>query len=209
MAEWLQRLTALVIAVASGPLLAVLALVIRLDSPGPAFFLAERVGEGGRRFRLLKLRTMRDGAATAGPRLSLHRDARVTRIGRLLRRYRIDELPQVWNVVRGEMLLVGPRPEDPRFVDLADPLHRRVFLAKPGITGITQLAYSSEAELLDAADPERQYRETILPAKLALDARYLARRSATLDLWILAQTLRTAAGHPPAADAIERALGVA
>jgi lipopolysaccharide/colanic/teichoic acid biosynthesis glycosyltransferase len=207
MPDWLQRCLALLIALASAPILAVLAAVVRLDSRGPAFFLAERIGEGGRRFRIVKLRTMHDGAATAGPGLSLHQDVRVTRVGRLLRRYRIDELPQVWNVVRGEMRLVGPRPEDPRFVDLGDDLHRRVFLAKPGITGITQLAYASEAELLDPSDPEQHYRQVILPAKLALDARYLARRSTRLDVWILLQTLRTAAGRPPATAAIERALG--
>ena len=132
---------------------------------------------------------------------------RATRVGRLLRASRADELPQLWNVVRGEMLLVGPRPEDPRFVDLEDPLHARVFRTKPGITGLAQLAYADEAERLDRDDPERHYREVILPEKLALDAAYLARRSATLDLWILLQTIRTALGRGPSRKTIEARLG--
>lgn len=101
------------------------------------------------------------------------------------------------------MLLVGPRPEDPRFVDLADPLHRLVFTATPGITGLTQLAFADEASMLDVEDPERHYREVILPRKLALDADYLRRRSARLDLWILGQTLLTAVGRRTPLAAIE------
>ena len=209
MPDPLQRLIAAALAVVTAPLVVVLAVLVRLDSPGSPFYLAERVGEGGRRFRLIKLRTMRLGAADAGPGISLFGDARITRFGRFLRQTRLDEAPQLWNVVRGEMVLIGPRPEDPRFVDLADPLHRRVFLAKPGLTGITQLAYAGEAEMLDPADPERHYREVILPTKLALDARYLDRRSARLDAWILVQTIRTAAGRPPPRAAITAALEAA
>ena len=184
------------------PLIVVLAILIRLDSPGGALFISDRVGSGGAPFRLVKLRTMRVGAATAGPGISVHADARVTRIGRFLRRVRLDEFPQLWNVIRGDMLLVGPRPEDPRYVDLADPLHRRVFRAKPGITGLTQLAYADEAALLDPADPEGHYRKVILPAKLVLDSRYLAQRSTSLDCWILMHTVMTAVGRPPSGAAI-------
>ncbi|MGZ6340057.1 MAG: sugar transferase, partial [Candidatus Limnocylindrales bacterium] len=110
--------------------------------------------------------------------------------------FRLDELPQLWNVARGEMRLVGPRPEAPTFVDLADPLHRLVFTTRPGVTGLTQLFYADEAGRLDPTDPERHYRETILPAKLRIDAAYLRHRSAALDLWILAQTPRALLGRP-------------
>lgn len=207
MPEPVQRALAAVVGVVAFPIVAILAVLVRIDSPGGAFYVADRVGAGARPFRLIKLRTMRADAPSRGPGISLRDDARVTRMGRLLRRVRFDELPQLWNVVRGDMLLVGPRPEDPRYVDLDDPLHRRVFMAKPGITGPTQLAYASEADLLDPADPEAHYRRVILPAKLALDARYLANRSASLDLWILAQTLTTALGRPPSIGTIEARVG--
>lgn len=202
MPDWLQRTVAIAASALALPVVALLAALIRLDSPGGAFFVSLRVGAGGTPFRLIKLRTMRAGAAIAGPGISVQDDPRVTRVGRVLRRTRLDELPQLWNVIRGDMLLVGPRPEDPRYVDLADPLHRKVFKGKPGITGLTQLAYAEEAGLLDPVDPEGQYRTTILPAKLALDARYLARRSVRLDSWILIQTLMTAVGRPPSRAAI-------
>ena len=112
-------------------------------------------------------------------------------VGRILRRYRIDELPQLFNVLRGEMSLVGPRPEDPRFVDWTDPVHRRVFTAKPGITGLAQLDFHDEAQRLFGLDVEERYRREILPAKLRLDLEYLDHRSTLLDLRILARTVRT------------------
>ena len=202
----LQRALGLMMAVVSTPVVGALAILVRLDSRGGALYIADRVGAGGQTFRLVKLRTMRVTGGQPGPGVSVGGDPRVTRIGRFLRRTRLDELPQLWHVVRGEMLLVGPRPEDPRFVDLMDPLHRRVFTAIPGITGITQLAYSAEADLLDASDPEAHYRLAILPEKLQLDAEYLDRRSVGLDMWILVQTVKTAAGHPPSALTIRARL---
>lgn len=180
-----------------------LAITIRIDTPGPAIYRATRIGSGGREFACFKLRTMLVDANTSGTAVTARHDPRITRVGRILRQYRLDELPQLWNVARGEMLLVGPRPEDPRFVDLADPLHRLVFTATPGITGLTQLAFAHEAEMLDSDDPERHYREVILPRKLAMDADYLRHRSVGLDLWILGQTLLTAIGRRTPAAAIE------
>jgi lipopolysaccharide/colanic/teichoic acid biosynthesis glycosyltransferase len=153
---------------------------------GPFLYRATRVGEHGRPFTILKIRTMTPGAV-GGP-LTSHDDERVTRVGGVLRRYKLDELPQLWNVVRGDMALVGPRPEDPSYVDLDDPLHQRVFSARPGITGLAQLAFRHEADLLAGPDAERRYRETILPAKLKLDSDYLDRRSVRLDLEILGRT---------------------
>jgi lipopolysaccharide/colanic/teichoic acid biosynthesis glycosyltransferase len=172
----------------SVPVLLGVALGMRLTGDhGPFLYRAQRVGEGGRRITVLKVRTMLEGSRGSG--LTARGDPRVTRLGRLLRRYRIDELPQLINVVRGEMSLVGPRPEDPRFVDLSDPHHRRVFMARPGITGLAQLRYRDEALLLTGPDFERRYREEILPAKLLLDAEYLEMRSMWVDLRILVQTI--------------------
>jgi lipopolysaccharide/colanic/teichoic acid biosynthesis glycosyltransferase len=174
--------------VLSLPVIAVAVVATRLAGDrGPAFHRARRVGPGGRPITVFKLRTMRADAAQ-GPGITGDGDPRVTRVGRLLRRYKLDELPQLWNVVRGEMSLVGPRPEDPRYVDWANPLHQKVFTAMPGITGPAQLAYRWEEQLLVGDDPERLYRERVLPAKLELDSRYLDHRSLLLDVRILART---------------------
>lgn len=183
----LQRALGLSAALLLSPVMAGLAIAIRMDSPGPALHRASRVGRDGRVFTCLKLRTMR--VDSVGPAITLRDDPRVTRLGRFLRRFRLDELPQLWHVARGEMLLVGPRPEDPRYVDFADPVHARVFRATPGITGLAQLAYSDEASLLaEATDPEQHYRDVVLPGKLALDIAYLEQRSWRLDVEILART---------------------
>ena len=179
--------------VAAAPILAVLLVAMRLSGDrGPFLYSAERVGERGVLFRVLKVRTMSVGAAGAG--ITGPQDPRITPLGRSLRRYRLDELPQLVNVLRGEMSLVGPRPEDPRFVDWSDPVHRRVFTAKPGITGLAQLDFHDEAERLGGSDIEDRYRREILPAKLRLDVEYLERSSVLLDLRILARTARTLLG---------------
>ena len=180
---------------AAAPILAGVAAAMRLSADrGPIFHRARRMGEGGRIIVVLKIRTMTEGAG--GSKLTAADDQRVTRIGRVLRRYRIDELPQLINVVRGEMSMVGPRPEDPAFVDLDDPLHRKVFTAKPGITGLAQLQYHDEATLLQGADAERLYRTEVLPAKLRLDAEYLDHRSLWLDVRILGRTVGAVLGRP-------------
>jgi lipopolysaccharide/colanic/teichoic acid biosynthesis glycosyltransferase len=179
--------------VAAGPLLCTFALAMRVTGDrGPFLYRARRVGEGGRMFTVLKVRTMR--ADRDGRRLTLADDPRITSLGRFLRRFRLDELPQLVNVVRGEMSLVGPRPEDPHFVDLADPLHHFVFTARPGITGLAQLEFHDEARLMKGFDPEERYRTVILPAKLQLDARYLRDRSLRLDLEIIGRTLGAVLG---------------
>ncbi len=196
MPDGLQRLLGLGGLILAAPLLAVLGLAIRLDSPGPVIFPATRLGSDGRPFRCFKLRTMTWSPEGHGLGLTVGRDPRVTRFGRLLRRGRLDELPQLLNVVRGEMRLVGPRPEDPRYADPDDPLHRFVFSAKPGMTGLAQLLHVDEATRLEGSDPERYYAERILPEKLAIDAAYLKLRSPSLDLWILRQTPRAVLGRP-------------
>ena len=197
MPDPLQRVIGLAGAVLTLPLLLVLGLAVRLDSRGPALYASRRLGEGAQPFRCLKLRTMTWHPEDPGARVTGAADPRVTRLGRYLRRTRLDELPQLWHVASGRMRLVGPRPEDPAYVNLEDPLHREVFTAKPGITGLAQLLHVDEAAQLDATDPETHYRREILPAKLRLDAAYLRHRSTRLDLWILAQTPLAVLGRRP------------
>lgn len=194
MPDAIQRTLALLAFVVTLPLLAALAVAVRVESPGSSFYAATRVGESGRPFTCLKIRTMFTKQAP-GQHLTRAGDPRITRVGRLLRRTHLDELPQLWNIARGEMRLVGPRPEDPHFVDFDVPLHRLVFSARPGITGLTQLLNAEEELRRVHDDPERVYREVVLPRKLELDAIYLRHRSTRLDLWILTQTPRAVMGR--------------
>jgi lipopolysaccharide/colanic/teichoic acid biosynthesis glycosyltransferase len=203
-----QRALAIVGSVVTAPIVAILAALVVIDDPGSPFFVAERVGFGGRPFGLIKLRSMRAADPDGSSRITSADDPRVTRVGALLRRTRLDELPQLWNVVRGDMRLVGPRPEDPRFVDRDDPVHRLVFGAMPGITGLTQLLFVDEAEQLDPADPEGSYRQSILPEKVSLDAAYLERRSSALDAWILARTVLALAGRPTRRAEVVARIGI-
>ena len=175
------------------PLLVLLAAAVRLESRGPVLFRCPRVGAGGLTFAMLKFRKMRDGAA--GPPLTAPDDARFTRLGGLLARTRLDEVPQLLNVLRGDMSLVGPRPEDPRFVEAEREAFETVLRVRPGITGLSQLAYAREPEILDAHDPVRDYRERILPGKLDLDRLYVARRSLRLDATVLLWTLVATVGR--------------
>jgi len=173
------------------PVLLAAMLWVRLDSPGPVFFRQERVGQGGRPFRIHKLRTMFVDAAKRGPAITELDDPRITRAGRWLRHYRLDELPQLIDVMAGHMSLVGPRPELPRFVALYPPeLRDRVLAVRPGITDPAALEFADEAELLaGSADPERTYIEVILPRKLRQQAEYVQRASWASDLLVIARTL--------------------
>lgn len=177
------------------PLLLALALWIRLDSPGPALFRQVRVGRHGVPFEIYKFRTMRQQSAQ-GRQLTIGADARITRAGRFLRRSKLDELPQLFNVVGGSMSLVGPRPEVARYVDrYPDEARRTVLSVAPGITDWAAILYKDENAILGrAADPERTYVETILPVKLAYYQRYVRERSFWLDLRIIFQTLAVIAG---------------
>ncbi|MGD9585931.1 MAG: sugar transferase [Brachymonas sp.] len=171
------------------PLLLALAVWIRLDSPGPVFFRQERIGLRGRPFRIYKFRSMR--VDHSGPQITVGADDRITRSGHIIRAYKLDELPQLLNVFLGDMSLVGPRPEVPRYVALypAD-VRAEVLSVRPGITDLASVQYRSESTLLaQSADPERTYIDTILPAKLALCRQYVRERSLGLDLKIIGMTL--------------------
>jgi lipopolysaccharide/colanic/teichoic acid biosynthesis glycosyltransferase len=170
------------------PLIVLVALAVKLDSRGPVFYRCERVGRGGRSFAMLKFRKMRDGVSD-GPRLTAAHDDRFTRIGGLLAKTKLDEIPQLWNVVRGAMSLVGPRPEDPAFVRLHAEQYVPILCVRPGITGLSQLAFAKEAEILAVNDRLNDYVDRILPQKVRLDRLYLERRSLRMDLQILAWTL--------------------
>jgi lipopolysaccharide/colanic/teichoic acid biosynthesis glycosyltransferase len=171
------------------PLLAAIALAILLADGRPVIYRQRRIGRYGAPFTILKFRSMQTGCG--GVEVTAGGDSRVTRIGRVLRRYKLDELPQLWNVLRGDMSLVGPRPEVPRYVDAADPVWKRVHLVRPGLTDLATLVYRDEETILAGFDdPERAYRESVLPAKLALNLEYLERRSPVRDLKLLMLTIR-------------------
>ena len=171
------------------PLLLLIALWVKLDSPGPVLFRQERVGRNGRPFLIHKFRTMR--VDKAGPQITVGADPRITRSGRLLRASKLDELPQLWDVLRGAMSLVGPRPEVPRYVAMYPAELREIVLSvRPGITDLASLEFRHESELLaSAADPEREYVEVVMLQKLALARRYVETASLAQDLRIIWRTL--------------------
>jgi lipopolysaccharide/colanic/teichoic acid biosynthesis glycosyltransferase len=171
------------------PFLAAAAGLVKLGSPGPAIYRGVRVGRNGRTFEILKLRTMRSGADKRGPAVTVAADARITGVGRFLRRTKFDEVPQLVNVLRGEMSLVGPRPEHPDFVKLYSDDQRRVLSVRPGLTSPAALAYIREEETLVGDDPVDQYVTTIMPQKLALDLDYVRTASFAGDLKIIGRTL--------------------
>lgn len=173
------------------PLLLLLALWIKLDSPGPVFFRQERVGRHGVPFRIHKFRTMR--MDSGGLQLTVGADPRITRVGAFLRGNRLDELPQLFDVIRGAMSLVGPRPEVPRYVAMYPPEWReRLLSVRPGVTDFASVSYRDEGDLLAAAsDPEREYVEVVLPSKLRYSLHYVDNPSMANDLRVLGLTLKT------------------
>jgi lipopolysaccharide/colanic/teichoic acid biosynthesis glycosyltransferase len=173
------------------PLLLALALWVKLDSRGPVLYRGQRVGQDGSPFLMYKFRTMVLGAERRGPAVTYRDDPRITRAGRFLRRTKLDELPQLLNVLKGEMSLVGPRPEDPAYVALYTPEQRRVLSVKPGITGPTQLEYRDEASMLQGESVDEEYVTRLMPEKLKLDLEYVRNRSLALDLRILCRTATT------------------
>jgi lipopolysaccharide/colanic/teichoic acid biosynthesis glycosyltransferase len=171
------------------PVFLVIAALIKLTSPGPVFHRAGRVGKGGRLFTLYKFRSMSVNAAHVGPGITRAGDPRITPLGHRLRQWKLDELPQLWNVLKGEMSLIGPRPEDPRYVARYTPEHRRVLTVRPGLTSPASLRYRHEAALLQGENWEQQYLTQVMPDKLRIELDYLEHRSWVSDVQILWQTL--------------------
>ena len=180
------------------PLLAAVAASVALDSPGPVFFRQVRVGRGFRPFRIIKFRTMVEDAARRGGPLSIGADPRVTRVGRWLRRLKLDELPQLFNVLAGDMSLVGPRPEVPEYVERYRADYADILTVRPGMTDLASLKYRDESALLAAAaDPGAEYVRVILPDKIRLAREYVRRSSVLFDLSLILRTLGAVVGGRP------------
>lgn len=180
-------LLSLVMLIVLAPVLLACGLAVCLESRGPIFYRATRVGRAGRQLHVVKFRKMVDGAG--GLALTGVADDRFTRIGRFLARTKLDELPQLWNVLRGDMSLVGPRPEDSEFVAMHGDDYHEILSVRPGITGLCQLAFARETEILDPEDRRGHYVRRILPQKVALDVLYARSRTFGGDLKILAWTI--------------------
>ena len=170
------------------PLMLVLAILIRLDSPGPSLFRQTRVGKSFREFQLLKFRSMRNG--NCGTEVTCGQDARITRVGAFLRAFKLDELPQLWNVFCGDMSLVGPRPEVPMFVERFRPDYEEILNVRPGITDPASIRYRSEAEILgNTPDPMNYYTNVILPDKIEISRRYVRSANFGKDVSLIFQTI--------------------
>jgi lipopolysaccharide/colanic/teichoic acid biosynthesis glycosyltransferase len=184
----LDIIVAAALLLALAPVIFVVALAIRLESAGPAFYRCRRVGRAGREFDMLKFRKMHNGAK--GPALASWEDDRFTKLGPFLARTKLDELPQLWNVLKGQMSLVGPRPEDTGFVELHSAEYAVIHSVSPGITGLCQLAFARESKILDPEDRVGHYVNQILPQKVRIDQLYASQRSFGMDLRILGWTAR-------------------
>lgn len=172
------------------PVLLVCALLVGLTSPGGVLFRQERIGKDGVPFTIYKFRSMRKD--NAGLKISTSHDTRITPVGRVLRKTKLDELPQLWNVLKGDMSFVGPRPEVREYTDLYTPEQRQVLMVRPGITGLASIRYRNENELLTASsDPNRTYIDEVMPAKLALDLKYIPRACVSYDIKLILETLVT------------------
>lgn len=173
------------------PLFLLIALLVKISSPGPVFFRGKRIGKGGKPFLIYKFRTMvKDAEKLGGPSTPID-DPRLTKIGIFLKRYQLDELPQLINVLKGEMSLVGPRPEVPLYVDMMTEEEKKIILSvKPGMTDLASLWNFHEGEILKGSkDPEKTYLEKIRPKKLKLQMEYVKKRSFFLDLKIILKTI--------------------
>jgi lipopolysaccharide/colanic/teichoic acid biosynthesis glycosyltransferase len=172
------------------PVFGLLAVAVKLSDGGPAFYRQQRVGQNGRLFVILKFRSMVLNTEKIGLSVTKDGDPRITRVGRFLRKSKLDELPQLWNVLRGEMSFVGPRPEVPRYVARYTAEQRQVLALKPGITDLATLAFRNEEELLrNAADTEKFYLEYCVPRKIELNLAYARQANVWKDIKIIVRTL--------------------
>ena len=172
------------------PLLLLIALAIWIDDPGPVFYRQVRVGRNGKTFRIFKFRSMVMDADKKGLAITVGRDSRITRVGAVLRKTKLDELAQLLNVLFGQMSFVGPRPEVPKYVELYTPYQRQVLLVRPGITDYASIAYRNENDLLAGApNPEAMYIEQIMPDKIELNMKYLREISPLADIRLIFKTI--------------------
>ncbi len=177
------------------PFFLVIALLIKITSPGPVFYKGKRVGKGGKIFYMHKFRSMVVNADKIGTDLTKHKDPRITPFGKFLRRTKIDEMPNLFDVLIGNMSLVGPRPESPQYTKYYNERQRKVLSIRPGITGLSQLENRNEdLKLKDQEDPEKYYIQELMPKKLEIDLYYLENRSLLMDIIILLRTLLPAKG---------------
>ncbi|MEH7384307.1 sugar transferase [Bacillus sp. JJ1521] len=173
------------------PILLLISLFIKLDSKGPVFFKQVRVGQFEKKFEILKFRTMVVEAEKLGKQITVGKDRRITRVGHFLRKYKVDEFPQLINVLKGDMSLVGPRPEVPKYTQYYNNEQRQIFLIRPGITDYASIKYSDESELLGrSSDPEKTYIEEIMVDKLKYNLQYLRKRSVFEDFLIIFKTIK-------------------
>ena len=187
-----DRFASGVILIVSAPMFVLIGVCIFLETGWPIFFVQTRMGWNGTTFGLIKFRTMRQNMK--GPSLTVGGDQRITAVGGYLRKFKLDELPQLWNVLRGEMAFVGPRPEVPEFVDLRAPIWQSVLSVRPGITNPASIAFRDEELLLErSCDPILYYKDTLLPAKLAMNLEYIKKSSFWGDLRVIARTAICAA----------------
>ncbi len=192
----LDFLCSLVVLVLLLPVWLVVALLIVLESRGGVFYVQKRVGKDNRDFNLYKFRTMRPDSDSKGLLTVGARDSRITRVGYFLRKYKIDEFPQLLNILKGDMSIVGPRPEVRKYVDLYTPEQMRVLSVRPGLTDYASIRYVNENEVLAASDnPERTYIEEVMPAKLALNLQYIDNQSLKEDFKLIFKTFTAILSH--------------
>ena len=189
----LDLVVAVPVLVLLAPVFIVVAATIKLESSGGVLYRCRRVGRGGRELPMLKFRMIKEGAS--GPALVQEKDERFTRIGAFLAKTKLDELPQLWNVIKGDMSLVGPRPEDASFVEQHREDYEAILAVRPGVTGLSQLAFAKESDVLDPSDRVGHYTSRILPQKMQMDRLYAQRRSFTMDLKILWWTFCAVVGR--------------
>lgn len=172
------------------PMLMIVAICIKLDSKGPVFFKQKRVGKNKRIFEIYKFRTMVTDAEKLGKQITVGNDSRITRVGKFIRKCKLDEFPQLINVLKGEMSLVGPRPEVPRYVELYDEYEEQILLVKPGITDYASIEFRNENEILgNSSNPEETYIEEIMPTKIELNMKYIRNISLAQDIKLILNTI--------------------
>jgi lipopolysaccharide/colanic/teichoic acid biosynthesis glycosyltransferase len=183
-------ISSLIVLLLFSPFFIIIVVLILIDSRGGVFFRQTRVGKGGKHFLLYKFRTMRPGSESKGQITVGNRDSRITTVGYFLRKFKLDEFPQLINVIKGDMSVVGPRPEVPKYVEMYTQEQKQVLSVRPGLTDFASLDYINENELLAIAEnPEEEYVKVVMPAKLDLNLKYIAQQSVFTDLKIIFKTL--------------------